>query len=64
MAYVLHAKVLAGEPAVYTGEHRCTVCSWRYQAVAGEPLPGLKHHPHREDQPPIQWEYTGPLPLD
>jgi hypothetical protein len=29
--------------------------------IKGFPLPFADHHKHPEDQPPIEWEYIGPL---
>ena len=52
-----------GHPARYTGTYCCKVCGCdvMLDGIKGFPLPFADHHKHGEDQPPIEWEYIGPL---
>jgi hypothetical protein len=52
-----------GQPARYTGTYCCKVCGCEimFDGIKGFPLPFADHHKHTADQPPIEWEYIGPL---
>lgn len=52
-----------GHIARYTGPYRCTLkeCEVMVDGIRGYPLPFADHHKHTGKQPPIQWEYVGPM---